>query len=549
MRSNYTTMSQHILVSICVLFTLVMTNLGAQSNAQDDGLIPGELIVRLSPNVQVENFVSQWGSQRATNLSIKRPLGKTHNIHLLQFDDQEVNAATLLQRIRESRDVISAQLNYTVDFRVTPDDPYFGDQWDMARIGLPDVWETTTGGLTINGDTIVVAVLDSGFDINHPDLKDNIWQNHAEIPNDDIDNDNNGYVDDVYAWNFRDSSNVHHIDSHGHSSAGVVGARGNNGLGVTGVNWQIKLMVLDTRAISDIISAYEYVIDQRNRYNQSNGAEGAFVVATNASFGKDRKFCDEYPVWGGMYDLLGEVGVLTGAGTANSNWDVEEFGDMPTTCTSDYIITTLNTNEADEKHSGSAYGAVSIDIGSPGQGSFTIALNDGYGDYGGNSAAAPHLTGAIGLLYSIPCPSIAEGAIKQPAQTALFIRQMILQGVDPLASLQGLNATEGRLNVFNSLQLIQEECGGSTGDLDILTIFPNPVATDLFVNYETPDFGDYSVRVYNALGQLVHRSSVSPPRFGQKQFSVDTSNLAQGVYFLTLEQGDNRITRSFVVGR
>ena len=298
----------------------------------------------------------------------------------------------------------------TLTFGVNPDDSFFSDQWDMAKIGLPDVWETTTGGLTVNGDTIVVAVLDSGFDIDHPDLRDNIWQNLEEIPNDNIDNDNNGYIDDIYAWNFRDSSNIHHLHAHGHSVAGIVGAKGNNGLGVTGVSWNVKVMVLDTKAISDIISAYEYVIDQRQRYNESNGTKGAFVVATNASFGKDRAFCEEYPVWGGMYDLMGEVGILTGAGTANSSWDVEEFGDMPTTCTSDFIITTLNTNEADEKHSGSAYGGVSIDIGSPGQGSFTIKLNDDYGDFGGNSAAAPHLTGAIGLLYSVPCPEIADGA-------------------------------------------------------------------------------------------------------------------------------------------
>ncbi|GJM34758.1 MAG: hypothetical protein DHS20C18_37590 [Saprospiraceae bacterium] len=537
-------MSRNFLMSIC--FILIFLGPGLQ--AQETDLISGELIVRLAPQVKATDFIRNLSNQRAPGVAIKRSLGRLHNIHLLQFDPQQIEGEVLLQKVRENAQVITAQLNYTVDFRTDPNDDYYPEQWDMVKIGLPDVWETTTGGVTINGDTIVVAILDSGFDINHPDLRDNIWQNLGEIPNDGIDNDGNNYIDDNFAWNFRDTSNQHNIHSHGHSVAGIIGARGNNGLGVTGVNWQVKLMVLDTKAISDIIEAYEYVIDQRSRYNASNGAEGAFVVATNASFGKDRAFCDDYPVWRDMYDLMGEVGILTGAGTANSNWNVEEMGDMPTTCPTDYLITVLNTNEADKKHSGSAYGPVSIDLGSPGQGTFTIALNDDYGEFGGNSAAAPHLSGAIAMLYSIPCPTIADGAILQPAQTALFIRQMILQGVDPISELLGLTVTSGRLNVFNSLQLIQKECGGTTGDLDILNIYPNPVSDHLFVEFETPDFEDYFVRIYNALGQLVYRNTITPPRFGQKKFDIETRGWAQGIYFLSLEKGKQRINRSFVVG-
>ncbi|MBK7870166.1 MAG: S8 family peptidase [Saprospiraceae bacterium] len=301
------------------------------------------------------------------------------------------------------------------------------------------------------------------------------------------------------------------------------------------------------RDVSHIIAAYEYVIEQRKRYNYTRGAQGAFVVATNLSLGIDNVFCDAQPIWGGMYDLLGEVGILTGAGTANRSWNVDDVGDMPTTCTSDFLLTCLNTTAADQIYSGSAFGAVSIDVGAPGEGSYTTKVGNRYGSFSDNSAAAPHLTGAIALLYSLPCEALTVNALTQPAQTALSIRQAILDGVDILDNLKSKTATGGRLNVFRSMETLQNYCEVSTGDLALIKLYPNPTYEEITIEYEAPNFDDYELRVYNALGQLVHRNNITPPRFSEKVHSIDVHNWSPGMYFLTLGQGNDRVQIKFIV--
>ena len=393
-----------------------------------------------------------------------------------------------------------------------------------------------------------MAVLDSGCDLNHPDLLGNIWNNSAEISGDGIDNDNNGYIDDTFGWNFVDDTNEMKVNGHGLAVSGLVGAKGNNGMGVSGINWDIKLMVCAIQYVDQIISAYEYVIDQRHQYNESGGQKGAFVVATNASFGLSTPtFCDEQPVWGGMYDQLGAVGVLTGAGTTNRNLDVDVEGDMPTSCESDFLITVTNMNEAEEKELSSGFGEISIDMAAPGQNSYSLYLFDRYAVFDGNSAAAPHLTGSIALLYSLPCEELASDALSNPRETALLIRSVLIDGVEPLSSLEGLTATGGLLNVYNSMELINEACGGTSGPIEILKIFPNPTSSSFIVEYETPDFETYDFRVYNALGQEMYRNTETPTRFSTKRLEIDTRNWAPGVYFVAIQRGKDREVKPVMV--
>ena len=113
-----------------------------------------------------------------------------------------------------------------------PDDPNLASQWGLFTIGTEKVWELTKGGVSALGDTIVVAILDTGFDINHEDLKGNIWINKGEKPGDKLDNDQNGYIDDVSGWNFIHQNATHIADNHGSSVAGIIGAKGNNGKGI-----------------------------------------------------------------------------------------------------------------------------------------------------------------------------------------------------------------------------------------------------------------------------------------------------------------------------
>ncbi|MCP3929642.1 MAG: S8 family serine peptidase [Bacteroidetes bacterium] len=531
--------------------------LSSFSAAQEKALLyaEGEILVQLFPNVPVKNFIQKYQAKSKENPQIKfvKTLVPRLNIHLLEFDSQQWNTEWIYEYLSAQDEVENVQFNYFVEDRNTiPDDPDFELQWDMDIIELAAVWDVTTGGNTALGDEIVVAVLETkGFQLDHEDLAENIWTNWNETPDDSIDNDENGYIDDVSGWNFDDESNTHPKGYHGTSVMGIIGAKGNNNQGVSGVSWDVKMLPVTVGSkVSGILAGYNYVLEMRKQYNDSNGTEGAFIVTTNASLGIRGGQPEDYPMWCAMYDALGEVGILNVGATDNREIDVDELGDIPSGCSSDYLLTITNTTIEDEKYKRSGYGAISIDIGSPGQNSYTTDINNKYGDFDGNSAAAPHASGAIGLLYSTPCKAFAEAARDEPAETALFVKDAILYGTVPLESLEGITVTEGRLNVYNSLLLIQELCGNLTREMDIINLYPNPVISTesaVSVEYQPPIDTDYVIKIYNVLGQLLHVQEESSTRFLVKSIHFETNNWLPGMYIFTLGKGDDLVARRFIV--
>ena len=468
----------------------------------------GQLLVKFKPQVVPENFMVgfQTYARDGGGIWLEKKLSKAANINLIGYDTLTVNALNLLEEIKKDPQVEYACFDISVESRGDmPDDPNLASQWGLFTIGTEKVWELTKGGVSALGDTIVVAILDTGFDINHEDLKGNIWINKGEKPGDKIDNDQNGYIDDVSGWNFIHQNATHVADNHGSSVAGIIGAKGNNGKGISGMNWHVKLMVFETRLVSDIIAAYDYIIDQRERYNRTKGKQGAFVVTTNASFGVNKIKCVDQPLWGEMYDRLGAAGILSAAGAANNPWNVDEVGDMPTTCKSDYLMTVLNTNPKDERYAGSAFGAVSIDMGAPGQNSFSTRNNNEYGVFHGNSAAAPHLAGAIALLYSIPRQKLAEDAMAFPAQTAMKIRNLLLNNVDKVPSLVTLTSTGGRLNVFSSMLKLLDIYPEKKPEMPTgkILVYPNPSIDEIYVEIAKPENETGLLSIFNAMGQQV----------------------------------------------
>jgi len=535
------------------LFFVCFLGFGAlalSGQAREDLRIPGELIVHFAEEVAVPAQLASWSRSRsaaAVTLRAVRPLGIRHNLYLLRFDEARYPVAELLQWLRRQPVVRTAQANYTVEFRNTPNDTEYFRQWDMDLIGAPEAWAHTTGGQTPNGTPIVVAIMDSGFDLQHEDLQDNLWHNPAEIPGDGIDNDNNGYVDDDLGWNYYNDNPAIAPGNHGLSTSAIVGARGNNGLGVTGVNWQTQMMLFTFSSVADLVRAYEYVIDQRARFNESLGATGAFVVATNNSFGQERVRCAQQPVWASMYDLLGEVGILSSAGVGNSRYDADAAGDVPGTCPSDYLVVSCNTDADDNLYTNSAYGAVSVDLGSPGEGSFTAKPQNTYGTFGGNSAATPHVTGAIALLYSAPCADFLAQALAQPAATARFVKQLLLDGTEKVPSLTFRTVTGGRLHVGASMTSLLATCTNTLGDLQVLTLRPNPTSAALRVDFRTPGNGTYLAQLYNALGQQVLQQSVPVDERGARSFVLELGHLPAGVYFLRFGTGKEWVTERVVV--
>ncbi|MEM1122718.1 MAG: S8 family serine peptidase, partial [Bacteroidota bacterium] len=436
----------------------------------------GEYIVQLHQEVQsIQPILRKFKQYRGRNtqIKVKRCLSETMNIWQLQFDFGRIHERQFLQTLRRDKSVVLVQYNHFLRPRRTPNDPDFIEQWQYVNdgsIGSADAdldaelaWDITTGGVTVNGDTIVIVALDDGVDLAHEDFGNNLWVNRGEIPDNGIDDDNNGYIDDVHGWNpGTNSGNVGEGGGHGTPVMGIMGAKGNNGIGVVGVNWDVKVMMVKTDFEADeatLIAGYGYPLELRAKYNETNGAEGAFVVATNASWGVDEGMPEDAPVWCNLYDQLGAVGILNAGATSNENVNVDVDGDLPTTCPSDYLIGVTNVNRAGEKEFFAGFGRENIDIGAFGETAYTLELGNRYAPFGGTSGATPHVTGAIGLLYAAPCNNFGEVVKSNPAAAALLVRQYILDGAKPNANLDTLVATGGQLNLFNSLNLLMSNCG------------------------------------------------------------------------------------------
>ena len=158
---------------------------------------------------------------------------------------------------------------------------------------------------------------------------------------------------------------------------------------------------------SSIIEAYAYIWEQRKRYRLSAGAQGAYVVVTNASLGVDYANAEDYPIWCAIYDSLGREGILSVAATINKAVNVDEQGDMPTTCASEFLISVTQSTPENQLHSSSGYGATHIDIAAPGA-VYAARPNDTYNTFSGTSGAAPHVTGAVALMYAYPNAKFAD---------------------------------------------------------------------------------------------------------------------------------------------
>lgn len=452
---------------ICGLIALLSVNslLGQQLDH-----VQGEFLLKLTENTSRASASAQLAQQHSDIFELKECISTLQNIWLVQFDHNRYNEYQLLEQIRALPAVQVAQFNHLVHDRKIPNDQFFDQQWhythptnDQSHFHAAKAWDVTTGGISPYGDTIVVCIIDSGFDPKHRDLAANIYKNYQEIPNNGQDDDNNGYVDDHRGWNVALQNdaigNGGPSSTHGTPLCGITGAIGNNRTGVVGVNWNVKMMLI-VRGITEskIIQAYEYPLKARRAYNRSRGKRGAFVVATNTSWGLDNKFPSDSPLWCAMYDSLGQEGVLNIGATTNRNVDVGLTGDLPTTCTSDFLITVTNIDQGASKVQNAGYSPQHIDIAAFGEQIFTTLSNDQYGLYSGTSAAAPHVTASVGLLYAAPCPGLSELARIDPTAAALRVRDYLLTSARPNSSLANFTTRSSQLDINESIQAVVADC-------------------------------------------------------------------------------------------
>lgn len=457
-----------IVIMIFAISKPTKTENSFSSIYEDKDYVEGEIIVSLNGDADINKLVSDFAD---INLRVKERLIPDMNIYLMEFDRSKSSSVDALISIKSKRDVSIAQFNHTniVDRTVsstTPNDTRFAEQWDMHNTGQtggtpdadidgPEAWDVATGGNTALGDTIVVCVVDGGGDLAHPDLT--WWKNYAEIPGNGIDDDLNGYIDDVNGWNAVNNNGTIASNSHATHCAGSVGARGNNSQGVAGVNWKVKVMAVTGSTSSEAVAirAYGYVYKLRKMYNETNGVKGAYVVSTNSSFGVDNGQPSNYPLWCAFYDSLGRVGVLSAGAGPNNNVNIDVVGDIPTGCPSDFMVSVTNTTNTDVKNSGAGYGPLGMDLGAPGTNILSTTPSNSYGLSTGTSMATPHVAGAIGLMFNAAGSNLIQLGRTQPDSLARYMKFALLSTVDTLPSLSTLVLSKGRLNLFKAVNKVK----------------------------------------------------------------------------------------------
>ena len=472
---------------------------GPAAQAQGPAYVPGDVLVMLREGSSPQELVQDLRSVNGvlTGLEVKRELSAPLRSWSLHFNADALHQADMLRAVRGHRSVQLAQNNHLVEWRQVPNDVQYTGQWHHQNIGSEAAWDLSTGGLTATGDTIVVCIIENS-DLPHADLIDNAWFNFGEVPNNGEDDDANGYVDDFRGWNPANNNDNVYGGGHGTQVAGMIGASGNNGAGVAGANWNVKMMVVDYASVdeADVVSAYTYPWVMRRLYNETNGEKGAFVVATNASWGINNGQPADSPLWCAVYDSLGTVGILSCGATSNSNVNIDVVGDLPTACASEFMVSVTATDINDQR-TFSAYGATMVDVGAPGDDVLTTSIGGGFGTTSGTSFASPLTAGVIGLLYSAPCASLMALVDADPSAGALYVRNKLFEGVDEVGNLPGQTLTGGRINAGSSMQLIMNNCGACPGAYALSATSPE-LATSI-LSWNSPTASTFDVR-HRAVG-------------------------------------------------
>jgi subtilisin family serine protease len=405
--------------------------------------VPGELLIK---------YGASSGQRR---LALKNQISQTGAVELRELDSDwsqvklpnGVDVAEGLQRYQSMSGVELVQPNFVYHAETSPNDPRYGELYGAQKISAPQAWDVTTGSTNV-----VVAVIDLGVDYNHEDLNANMWRNPGEQGADgngnnkatnQIDDDGNGYVDDVFGIDtINHDSNPMDDGGHGTHVAGIIGAVGNNGIGVVGVNWVVRIMAIKSHDFAgngtsaSVVEAFQYAKKMRTM--------GINVRVTNSSWGGDPEAPSYDQALKDAIDAAGNAGILNACAAGNFSRDNDVTPFYPATYDSPSIISVAASDQNDNRAGFSSYGATSVDLAAPGVGILST-YHGSYAALSGTSMAAPQVSGAAALL-----------AGRNPYLSMSQLKSLLMNNVDPLPASWANTpvVSGGRLNVFKALQNI-----------------------------------------------------------------------------------------------
>ncbi len=420
-----------------VILAIAIGILAAPALAQPAESVAGEFIIKYKA---ASNSLSRQARIRSN-------LGVRSKADLPLIDAQVVTATRAagidheyVKNLLASGLVEYVEPNYIYHTTATPNDSRYSQLWGMHNTGqtggtadididAPEAWSIITGGTT------VVGVVDTGVDYNHPDLANNIWTNPGEIAGNNIDDDHNGYIDDVHGINaITGSGNPFDDNAHGTHCSGTIGGVGNNGTGVAGVNWNVKIMGLKfldangSGSTDAAITAINYAVMMKNSgvnlrvLSNSWGGGGASQALQDA------------------IEAANAAGILFVAAAGNDSSDNDAVPSYPANYDVANVISVAALDHNGNLASFSNYGRTKVHLAAPGVNIVSTTPNNTYSSYSGTSMATPHVSGVAALV-----------ANAEPGLTVAQLRQRILRTVTPLATMQGVVSTAGMLNAFNAL--------------------------------------------------------------------------------------------------
>ncbi|WP_283787659.1 S8 family serine peptidase [Bermanella sp. WJH001] len=369
-------------------------------------------------------------------LKIKKRFDKL-NMDVLSISGKtQKEIATLLNELNSLPEVLYAEPDYLVSIDSIPNDASFTQQWAVnneqqtggvfdADIDAVEAW-----GRTTDGSNVVVAVIDTGVNYNHSDLANNIWTNTDEIPGNGIDDDANGFIDDVHGYDFVNNDGDPMDDNdHGTHCAGIIGAEGDNGIGIAGTVHTAQIMAVKFLSASgggqasDAIESILYAVDNgANILNNSWGGGGFSQGILDA------------------IEYANQRDVLFVAAAGNSSVNTDNSPNYPSGYDTQNMLAVASTTHADALSNFSNYGVTTVDLGAPGSDILSTVSNGGYDSFSGTSMATPYVAGAAVMIRS-----------NYPSLSAIEVKQILMDTVDLVPSLNGKTVTGGRLNLDSAM--------------------------------------------------------------------------------------------------